>query len=151
MSEIESDESTNADPIHVIYQAECQSVSGRSTLEFAVGRHEDGGSLHLAIVSNSGGGMWCKEWASAQAIQDVVIGATGLTSASFQALHPGKSINTGGFYLAALKELGLIRANAENSRQHEHVPMSTFDQVVTAHMARLKAEPKSTRKKGKEG
>jgi hypothetical protein len=147
-----SDTNGETDPINVIYQSECLSVSGRSTLEFAVGRHGEDGSLHMAIVSNSGGGMWCKEWASAQSIQDVVIGATELTSVSFHALHPGKSINTGGFFLAALKELGLIRANAENSRQHEHVPAATFEQVFLSHMERAKsAGTKPARKKGKEG
>ncbi|MEI2659431.1 MAG: hypothetical protein V9G11_05240 [Bifidobacterium adolescentis] len=42
-------------------------------------------------------------------------GAAELTAKSFHALHPGKSINTGGFVMAVLKDLGLIRANAENT------------------------------------
>ena len=33
-----------------------------------------------------------------------------LTAKSFHALHPGKSINTSGFVMAAIRELGLIRA-----------------------------------------
>ena len=58
-------------------------------------------------------------------------------SRSFQALHPGRSINTGGFYLAALKDLGLIRANAENTRLHEHIPSLTFEAVVAEHLRKL--------------
>lgn len=148
MSEIE----TTVDPIQAIYQGECLSLSGRSTLAFAVGRHSEEGTLHLAIVSNSGSGMWCKDWASSEAIQDVVLGSTELTAASFHVLHPGKSINTGGFVLAALKELGLIRVNSENSRHHEHVPTTTFEQVVMSNIANSReSEPKAGRRKAKEG
>ena len=140
MSEIESEPEVETIPIESIAEGDCQSVSGRSVLTYAIGRHTEDGSLHLAITANSGGGMWCKDWASAAAIQDVVFGATELTAKSFHALHPGKSINTGGFVLAALKELGLIRANEENSRVHEHVPTTTFEQVAMACIGGSKAD-----------
>ena len=120
-----------------IYTAQCSSASGRSTLSFSVGRHERDGSLHLAITGNSGSGKWCKDWASAKAIEGVVLGQGELTAHSFQALHPGRSINTGGFYLAALKDLGLIRANAENTRLHEHIPSVTFEAVVAERLRKL--------------
>jgi hypothetical protein len=140
------------DPIDFIYQGECLSLSGRSTLEFAIGRHSEDGTLHLAITGNSGGGMWCKEWASASAIQDAVLGEQGLTAKSFHCLHEGRSINTGGFVLAVVRELGLIRANAENTRLHEHVPGTTFEKVVMAHMAAHEASPTNpARRKAKGG
>ena len=139
------------DPIEIIHKGETLSLSGRSTLEFAIGRHSEDGTLHLAITGNSGGGMWCKDWASASAIQDVVLGEEGLTAKSFHVLHPGKSINTGGFVLAALKELGLIRVNEENTRLHEHVPGSTFEKVALAYIAAHEVTPKAGRKKSKEG
>jgi hypothetical protein len=126
------------DPIEVIHQGECLSLSGRSTLDFAVGRHTEDGTLRLAITGNSGGGMWCKDWASASDIQDIVLGEEGLTAKSFHSLHEGRSINSGGFILAALRELGLIRANEENTRLHEHIPGTTFEKVVVAHMAQAK-------------
>jgi hypothetical protein len=128
------------DPIEVIYQADTASISQRSQLCFEIGRNSESGTLHLRISENSGGGMWCKDWCSASAIQDVVLGETGLTAKSFHVLHEGRSINTGGFILAALKELGLIRANEENSRLHEHVPGTTFEKVVSAAMAQAKSE-----------
>jgi hypothetical protein len=83
--------------------------------------------LHLRIVENSGKGMWFDGWASAKDIDAIVKGATELTAKSFHALHPGKSINTGGFVMAVLKDLGLIRANEENTRLHEHVPATTLE------------------------
>ena len=159
MTDIETSEAEVEfiDPVEVIHTGECLSVSGRSTLEFEIGRHTEDSTLHLRISDNSGKGMWCKEWASASAIQDVVLGEGELTAKSFHALHPGKSINTGGFVLASLLELGLIRANEENTRVHEHVPASTFEKVVMAHMALAKgAKPeaggrKTLKLKPKEG
>ncbi len=142
----------DVDPIEIIHQGECLSLSGRSTLDYAIGRHPDDGTLHLRITGNSGGGMWCKDWASASAIQDVVLGEKELTAKSFHVLHQGKSINTGGFVLAALKDLGLIRANAENTRLHEHVPTTTFEKVVMARIAQpMEQEAKPGRRKTKEG
>jgi len=150
--EIEPETVVEIDPITVIHKGECPSLSGRSTLEFSIGRHTETGTLHLAITKNiGGGGMWTKAYAAASEIQEVVLGEEGLTSASFHVLHPGRSINTGGFILAALKELGLIIANEENSRLHEHVPGMTFEKAVTAYFsAHEAATPKPGRRKAKE-
>jgi hypothetical protein len=131
MSELETTSETTPeiDLIETIFEGQSPSLSGRSTLTFAIGRHPDG-TLHLRIVGNSGGGMFCDEWIEAAAIDAIVIGATGLTSASFQVLKPGRSTNTAGFAMAALRSMGLIRANAENTRLHEHVPTETFEKVA---------------------
>ena len=150
-NEAENDE-TEVDPIEVIYQGECPSISGRSTLTYAIGRHSEDGKLHLAITGNSGGGMWCRDWASASAIQDVVLGEGELTAKSFHFLHPGKSINSQGFVLASLKDLGFIRPNAENTRLHEHIPTTTFEQLVMAHIGvSQEPAPKPGRRKAKGG
>jgi hypothetical protein len=152
MTAIETEITPEVDPIEVIYTGECLSLSGRSTLLYAIGRHTEDGTLHLSITGNSGGGMWAKEAVSGRAIQDVVLGAVELTAKSFHVLHPGKSINTGGFVLAALKDLGFICANVENTRLHEHVPTTTFEQVVMARIAETSEQvPKSQRRKPKEG
>ena len=150
MSETNINESTTNDPqpephpIEVIYQGECPSLSGRSVLTYAVGRHPDG-TLHLKVVSNDGGGMWCDEWIPGSDIDAVVIGQTELTSRAFQVLKPGRSTNTAGFVMAALKSLGLIRTNAENIRLHDQAPTETFEKVVMARMGQ--ASPKPRRKK----
>ena len=150
MSEIETENAV--DPIETIYQSEVPSLSERSMLGYEIGRHAEDATLHLRIVSNSGGGMWCKDWASASDIQSIVIGATDLTAKSFHQLHSGRSINTGGFVASALKDLGVIRANVENSRLHEHVPTTTFEQVVMARIAEsMDQVPKASRRKAKEG
>jgi len=132
MSEIEVEVPVEIDPIKPVHEGECLSISGRSTLTFVVGRHEEANTWHLRIADNSGKGMWFDGWASAEAIDQIAKGATKLTAKSFHPLHPGRSINTSGFVLAALKELGLIRVNEENTRIHEHVPTMTFEKVVMA-------------------
>lgn len=131
------------DPIEIIYQGDCPSLSERSTISYSIGRHPDG-SLHLRLAGNSGGGMFCDEYVPGAEIDAVVVGRTELTSRSFQVLKPGRSTNTAGFVMAAVKSLGLIRANAENSRLHEHVPTETFEKVV---MARIGQASKPGRRK----
>jgi len=139
------------DPITEIFSGECPSVSGRSILTYAIGRHNESGELHLRIVDNSGKGMWFNGWAAAKDIDSIVVGATELTAKSFHALHPGKSINTGGFVMAVLRDLGLIRANEENTRLHEHVPATTLEKVVMVRMGKTiePAPAKPAKRKGK--
>jgi hypothetical protein len=148
MSDIETTNEPETQPevdlIQTIHQGECPSLSGRSTLTYAVGRHPDG-TLHLRIVANSGKGMFCDEWIEATHIDAVVRGVLELTSSSFHVLKPGRSTNTGGFVMAALKDLGLIRVNGENTRLHEHVPTESMEKVVMARMGQ--ATPKARRKK----
>lgn len=141
---------TDTDPIDSLYIGECPSVSGRSTLTYVVGKHQTEKTLHLRIAGNSGKGLWCSDWASVEAIEAIVIGAQELTAKSFYSLHPGRSINTAGFVLAAVRDLGLIRPNELNTRLHGHVPMSTVEKSV---MERLKEDeggpPTKARRKAK--
>lgn len=150
-AETASEPTTETDPITGIFTGECSSVSGRSILTYAIGRHTDTGELHLRIVDNSGKGMWFNGWAAAKDIDSIVVGATELTAKSLHALHPGKSINTGGFVMAVLCDLGLIRANEENTRLHEHVPATTLEKVVMARMGKTiePAPAKPAKRKGK--
>ncbi len=124
----------NLSHIEAIYSGECPSLSGQSTLTYAIGRHPEDHSLHLRIVANTGGGMFCDEWASGSAIDALVQSSAVLISRSMCELHAGRSINTGGFVLSILKHLGLVRVNAENSRHHEMVPGTTVDQVALGAM-----------------
>ena len=151
-NQTEAEVAADVDPIETIYEGECPSLSGRSTLSYTISRHTEDETLHLRISDNSGKGMWCKDWCSASAIQEVVLGEGELTAKSFQVLHEGRSVNTGGFLAAVLKDLGLIRANEENTRLHEHVPTMTFEKVVMLRMGvSSEPTPKPGRRKAKEG
>lgn len=132
------------DPIEVIYQGDCPSLSERSTITYAIGRHPDG-TLHFRLVGNTGGGMYCDEWIPGTEIDAVVVGQTELTSRSFQVLKPGRSTNTAGFVMAAIKSLGLIKTNDENTRLQTHVITETLEKVVMARLGQ--ASPKARRKK----
>lgn len=149
-ADIQADTPPEIDPIEEQFTGDCPSISGRLILTYAIGRHKDTGELHLRITDNSGKGMWFPGWTSAKDIDAIVKGATELTAKSFHSLHPGKSINTGGFVMAVLKDLGLIRANEENTRIHEHVPATTFEKVAMARMGQVMEAPaKSGKRKGK--
>ena len=129
--------------IQTAYEGRCESLSGRSTLTYAIGRHEEG-TLHLRIVRNSGGGMACTEWTSARAVDAVVLDQSELTSSAFGVLHPGKSINTGGFVLAVLKDLGLVAMSGENRRFHVHLQGRTCEGVLQARMQAMELAPEAT-------
>jgi hypothetical protein len=141
----------NLSPIEAIYTGECPSLSGQSTLTFAIGRHPEDHTLHLRIVANTGGGMFCDEWASGSAIDALVQSHVVLISRSMCELHAGRSINTGGFVLSILRHLGLVRVNAENSRHHEMVPGTTFEQVALEAMGQGASADKRKTLKIKKG
>jgi hypothetical protein len=41
------------DPIDEQFTGDCPSISGRSTLTYAIGRHKETGELHLRIVATA--------------------------------------------------------------------------------------------------
>ena len=61
------------EPIDDLYHGVCPSISGRSSLTYAIGRHQETHELHLRIVENSGKGMWFDGWASAKSIDVIVM------------------------------------------------------------------------------
>lgn len=142
------------DPIQPIFEGQCDSLSGRSTLTFHIGRHTDPeqAGLYLRIHDNSGGGMFCNAWAAASQLDEVLQGDARLTAKTFQCIHPGRSINTGGFILATLKHLGLIRPQEANTRLHEHVPTTTFEraalEAIEVSEQGKKAKPAKPKQKG---
>jgi hypothetical protein len=50
VSEIPSDMPPEVDPIDEQYTGDCPSISGRSTLTYAIGLHQETGELHLRIL-----------------------------------------------------------------------------------------------------
>lgn len=148
----ESDDISVLEPAKIerIYTGSCPSLTNRSTLTYAIGRNAEDQSLHLAIVGNSGAGMFCSDYAPATQIDAIVFGNLELTSTALKVLHPGKSTNTAGFTLSAIRDLGLVRRATENTRLHEHVPGTTFESVA---LAKIEAEQASSKpkRKSKEG
>ena len=140
--------SEGADTIEEIYVGECSSISGRSTLTYAFGRRSADQSVHLRIVKNSGRGICCVDWASASAIDRVIEGKSQLTAKTFRALHPSKSLNTDGFLLAVVKDLGLICVSPLNARHHDHVPGTSCESVLQERLATVPSEKTARAGKG---
>lgn len=142
--------------IRVLKADNCPSLTARSTLGYELGL-KDESELYLRLVSNTGSGFFSKEWIACSVIEQLITGASELTSTSFKALFPNKSVNTGGFVMAVVKALGLIQTNVLNSRWHEQVAEASFEQVtieamVHAEEAEKSASPKATgKRKHKEG
>ena len=149
----------SADPdasIRVLKNDSCPSLTARSTLGYQLGL-KDESELYLKLVSNTGSGFFSKEWVACSVIEQLIAGSAELTSTSFKAIFPNKSVNTGGFVMAVIKALGLIQTNPQNSRWHQQVPEMSFDQVAIEAMvqeeeAQPVVVPKATgKRKHKEG
>ena len=142
--------------IRVLKNGSCASLTARSTLGYQLGL-KDESELYLRLVSNTGSGFFSKEWVACSVIEQLINGSAELTSTSFKAIFPNKSVNTGGFVMAVIKALGLIQTNVQNSRWHQQVPEMTFEQVAIEAMvqedeAEKMVSPKATgKRKHKEG
>ena len=154
-----SSESPSENPdalIRVLKNGNCPSLTARSTLGYQLGL-KDESELHLRLISNTGSGFFSKEWVACAVIEQLINGSAELTSTSFKAIFPNKSVNTGGFVMAVIKALGLIQPNPQNSRWHQQVPEMSFDQVAIEAMvqeeeAQTVVVPKATgKRKHKEG
>jgi hypothetical protein len=139
------------DPIEVIYVGECESLSGRSMLTFEIGKNTEDGAQHIRVSGNSNGGMFSKQWISTSDLQDIIIGNEEITAKSIQPLYGNTSINSAGFCLASLRQIGLVEINPLNTRFHRHISRAIFVKLVQDHMAAesKEQEPKPGGKKGR--
>jgi hypothetical protein len=120
-------------------EAECQSLTERSLLTFQAGHDPRNNEPLLRISRNSGGGMFCKDWAPISLFDTILAKADPVTARTFNDVHPGKSINTGGFILAVLKDLGVVQSKDDNTRHHERVPGVTVLQALATRIAEANA------------
>lgn len=124
--------------IVVDYEGECDSLTGRSVITFQAGRHPLSNVPMLRIARNSGRGMFCKDWVPVEKIDSILATADPVTARAFDAIHPGRSVNGSGFFLAILKDLGVVKAKEDNSRHHERVAGTTVLQALAARIAEAK-------------
>lgn len=110
------------------------SLSGRSTLGYQIACTPDSDVL-VRLVSNTGSGFFSQEWVRFASILDLLPPATPLTFSTLQPLFEGRSVNTGGFLVAVLKGLGVIRPMEDNPRCHELGEIGAFVAEVQALMA----------------
>lgn len=144
--EAQEQEEQAAPEMVVDYEGECDSLTGRSVLTFQAGHDPQTNVPMLRIARNSGGGMYAKDWALVEHIDAILAKADPLTGRAFNDVHPGKSINTGSFILAILKDLGVVQAKDDNTRHHERVAGTT---VLKALAARIAASQNANASKGR--
>ncbi len=97
--------------INIIKEATCPSLSGRSTLTYTLAKTAKG-EIIMRIDKNSGSGKFNNHWVYGKDI-DTAVGSQN-TPLNWSALYPlfiGQSINTAGFFMAALLKEGIIKAD----------------------------------------
>ena len=143
----------------VLKSGTCPSLSGKSrlTYEIACGTAND---LHVRIAQNSGTGYFSSAWIAWVQLQAVLDknGAKPITHHTLSPLFKGRSVNTPGFLLAALKHEGLVQPHSEVPRCYERTdPARFYAELKTLLSASAKgtkaakavrpAAPKASRKK----
>lgn len=88
--------------LQILQEATCPSVSGRTELNYQIGRQGDDG-ISLRVTRNSSSGVFNRQWVSYDQIEGLL--ATEKDPFSWNALAPlyaGRSNNSPGFLLAVL-------------------------------------------------
>jgi hypothetical protein len=99
----------------VLKTGSCPSLSDTGMLSYEVGA-DDSGETYYRITANNAGGFFSQEWVAWSKIYAACNVPDPITSVLFRGLFRGKSVNTAGFLLAALKHQGLIQRKQDKSR-----------------------------------
>ena len=126
--------------LRILRIATCGSLSGRSTLTYHIGVIETNGEtshagrdIQLRLFANTAKGYFCKEWVSMALIDLLLTEAKSFSSGDVQRLFfQGKSVNSGGFVLAALRHEGLIRTSEGSLRSYERMDPGTWQEEIAA-------------------
>ena len=113
--------------IRVIKTGLCPSLSGASKLTFEIGTGP-ASEIHIRITKNSGTGYFNDDWVGLDRVHGVLEknGVNPITSFTLGPLFKGKSANSAGFLLAALRHLGLVEAIAGKKRCYERADARAF-------------------------
>lgn len=117
----------DASSIRVLKSASCPSLSGKSKLSYELGCDPQA-ALYVRISKNTAAGHFSDEWVPWQQLQGILErnGEEPITCFTFSPLFKGRSVNTSGFLLAALKNEGLVQRMEKNKRCYEGLDGSTF-------------------------
>jgi len=139
--------------LRVLKAAACPTLSGRSSLVYQLGCGPDS-DVKLRVVDNTGSGFYSQDWMRFADILELLKPGEALTFYSLQPLFEGRSVNTGGFLMASLKHLGVIKPMESNPRCHELADLQPFVAEVQALIESAvslgeDARPDGHRSKGK--
>ena len=128
---------TSSEPVlpalRILKIANCGSLSGRSTLTYHIGVIETNSEIQLRLFHNTAKGYFCKDWVSMALIYLLLSEANIFSSGDVQRLFfQGKSVNSGGFVLAALRHEGLIRTSEGSLRSYERLDPTAWQEEIAA-------------------
>ena len=104
----------------------CPTCSAKAIVTYQVGCTKDQ-QIKFKVIANSGGGLFSAEWISLSAIKEAFDTSTRvITSYTMMKLFKGKSINTPGFLMAALKHEGLVKNLEGKQRGYEQLDHEKF-------------------------
>ena len=122
--------------VRVVRSVQCDSLSGKSKLNYEFGLLAEKG-VQFRIVSNSGGGMFWKDWISMEEVFTVLASpevSEAISATVFKVIFAGRSINTQSFLMAALRNEGVIRPHSTKPRGYEVVEVENFRARIQALM-----------------
>jgi len=129
---------TAADPgaaaVRILKTATCPSLSGKSTLTYAIGANS-AGELGFSVLLNSGKGLFNRQIvpaASIKALIDNIPKGLPVRSSTLAPLFVHKSTNTPGFLLAALLSEGLLRPLPDKARCYQLTDPTAFIAEINA-------------------
>jgi len=132
---------TITETVDILREDTCPSLSEQSQLTFQIGSREQ--ELVIRINANSSGGLFSREWVSLELIELYLAGDK-ISSTTIQTLFQGRSANTGGFFLAVLKAIGLVRSLEGKPRSYIRVdPPPSRSQILTSDTPANKAKKKA--------
>jgi hypothetical protein len=120
--------------IRTVRTAQCQSLSGNSTLGYAMGL-DGAGELHLRVLTNTKAGAFCQDWIDLRAVlaalEKAPKGET-VTSEQLAALYRRRGANMPGFVFSVLLHEGLVRRSSTEKRRYEQVGPQERDAILKA-------------------
>ncbi len=105
-------------------------------------------TLLIRVTTCTGGGFFSKEWVSLSAIRSALQKSKSATAILLFPLFKGKSVNTPGYLLAALRAEKLIQPLPGKTRIHELCPDwdDRVASLLSGDSGKLKPAAKSTAK-----
>jgi hypothetical protein len=144
---IEQPDNTNIKTIHAI---STPSLSGSCDLETQLGISKDG-NLYLRINSSTGNGLYSRQWLSLDqawsCLSDWEHGT--ITALSLFPLWEFRSINTAGYILKILIELGLLTPSREKPHHWDLASEEQYRATVVDLKKKHQSPPHSSSRKGK--
>lgn len=128
---------------NILKTAVCESISGRSTLTYQLSENTEDGSIYMRITENTGNGYFSNDWLKLDALIEQAYYEKYITAISINQFFSGRSVNTGAFLLAALRQEGIITTSDVSKRAFVVHPELDIQQYLNE----LKAPTKKVRKK----